>query len=365
MIILTRIEILDILHIVFTLMPATEMKLIPGIILFTKIILLTLAACQSSPPIVGEESGTRDLPTLFVLPSATAPPSATPTLTLSATVTASATITDTPTPVTPTPTTPPTLTPSSTPSPLPTRLPVELPARFVFGQSVQGRDLLARVFGQGDTVLMLVGGIHTGPELNTVTLVEELITHFEAHPADVLPGMALVLIPALNVDGAELGRVNRGRLNANNVDLNRNWACGWQPVAYFRSGEVDPGARPFSEPESAALAGLINDLRPAAVLFYHSAANGVFAGRCSSAGHSQQMAAVLGAATGYPYDAEFSDYPVSGTAPNWVDGLGIPAADVELATASATEFDRNLRGVLALQCWLLGERAANLPACAA
>jgi hypothetical protein len=345
-------------------MTAPEMKFFPGIILFTKIILLTLTGCQSSPQIVGEASGTRELPTLFVLPSATAPPSATPTLTPSATITPSVTITDTATPVTPTATAPPTLTPSLTPSPPPTRLPVELPERFVFGQSVQGRDLLARTFGQGDTILMLVGGIHTGPELNTMTLVEELIAHFAANPADVLPGMTLVLIPALNADGAELGRVNRGRFNANNVDLNRNWACGWQPVAYFRSGEVNPGAQPFSEPESAALAGLINDLRPAAVLFYHSAANGIFAGHCSSAGHSQQMAAVLGAATDYPYEAEFSDYPVSGTAPSWVDGLGIPAADVELATASGTEFDRNLRGIMALQCWLLGDGAAALPACA-
>jgi protein MpaA len=212
-------------------------------------------------------------------------------------------------------------------------------------------------------MLMLVGGIHGGWESNTVTLVEALIAHFEANPDQVLPGLSLLLVPALNPDGAALGGTLAGRFNANGVDLNRNWGCEWEATAYFRDDEVDPGSEPFSEPETTALAALINDFRPAAVLFYHSAANGIFGGRCGDESHSGAMVTVLGEATGYEYGADFTSYPVSGTAPTWVDSLGIPAADVELASASATEFERNLRGVLALQCWLVGEAAADLSLC--
>jgi len=72
------------------------------------------------------------------------------------------------------------------------------------------------------------------------------------------------------------------------------------------------------------------------------------------------MAAVLGNATGYSYGMPFTDYTVTGAAPNWVDRLGIPAADVELATADFTEFERNWRGIMALQCWLVGTEAATI-----
>jgi hypothetical protein len=36
-----------------------------------------------------------------------------------------------------------------------------------------------------------------------------------------------------------------------------------------------------------------------------------------------------------------------------VDSIGIPALDVELATADGTEFQRNLNAVLAVQRWLV------------
>jgi hypothetical protein len=229
-----------------------------------------------------------------------------------------------------------------------------LPENFAFGRSVQGRDLTARRIGDGGSVIVLVGGIHGGYEANTVRLVLALIDHFSTHPADVLPGVTLILIPALNPDGVELGRTVEGRFNANGVDLNRNWGCGWSAEAYFRDTQVDAGAAPFSEPETLALAALINDTRPAVVLFYHSAADGVFAGECATGGVSGPMSALYGDATGYSYGAAFSSYPVTGTAATWVDGQGIPAADVELASVDRIEFDRNLRGVMALQCWLTG-----------
>jgi hypothetical protein len=109
---------------------------------------------------------------------------------------------------------------------------------------------------------------------------------------------------------------------------------------------------------------LILEIRPATVLFYHSAASGIFEGDCGGDFGGAQMARVLGEATGYSYGADFSAYPVTGTAPSWVNAQGIPTADVELATWETSEFERNLRGVAAVQCWLLGSAAQQLPACA-
>jgi predicted deacylase len=251
---------------------------------------------------------------------------------------------------TPQPTSTPSLTPTLTPTPR-----RDLPDAFVFGKSVEGRDLYARRFGKGDKVIFLVGGVHTGYEANTVTLVNELIDHFAATPGDVLPGVMLVLIPAVNPDGLTRGRDATGRFNANGVDLNRNWNCEWSSQAVWQQHQVDPGPHPFSEPETQALGALILDVRPSVVLFYHSAARGVFAGDCNGSSVSDTLAEVLGKATGYPYGEAFSKYVVTGTESNWVDAQGIPSADVELATTTDDEFIRNLYGVMAVQCWLTGK----------
>ena len=222
------------------------------------------------------------------------------------------------------------------------------------GRSVEGRALVARSFGSGERLLMLVGGMHGGWEANTVALVDELSAHLTAHPEDVLPGVRLVLVPAVNPDGLLRGRTPEGRFNTNGVDLNRNWGCDWSDEAVWRDQPVDPGPFPLSEPETMALAETMRLLRPAAVVFYHSAAAGIYAGDCAGGRVSDELAAVLGEATGYSHGAAFSAYAVSGTAANWADGLGIPAADVELETWTSSEFERNLRGVMALQRWLTG-----------
>ncbi len=323
----------------------------------------------------------------------------TPTPTSEPTLIPSPTITDTPTldPAAPTRTpVPPSLTPSFTPPPVlditpfatstlgplqiiqippadsgglvavpqpEVRGPINLPDAFYYGRSIDGRDLYARRIGTGTTVIMLVGGIHGGFESNTTDLVNQLITHFERAPSQVLPSVSLLLIPAANPDGLARGRTLAGRFNANGVDLNRNWGCGWEPNAFFQNQQVNPGIQPFSEPESAALAALINDIRPAIVLFYHSAANGIYAGSCGGDGRSATLAQVLGIATGYPFGTPFNAYPISGTAPSWVDSLNIASADVELSSADNAEFERNLNGVMALQCWVVGEGAAIFREC--
>lgn len=229
-----------------------------------------------------------------------------------------------------------------------------LPPIFVFGRSAAGRDLLGYRYGFGSQVVMLVGGIHAGYEANTIRLLEELQTHFSENLGDIQPEITLIFVPALNVDGVEYGRTLRGRYNGNGVDLNRNWGCGWSEEAFFQNDTVNPGAEPFSEPETRALGSLIERTRPAAVIFYHAAANGVFAGDCPEGNTiSADLGLLYGQASGYPSGGVFSEYVVTGSAPAWVSSLGIPALDVELATADSTEFTRNLNAILAVQRWLI------------
>ena len=62
------------------------------------------------------------------------------------------------------------------------------------------------------------------------------------------------------------------RENANGVDLNRNWDVGWRPDSYGPSGLVPGGGgtRPFSEPETRALARYLVDRPFVAAIFLHS-----------------------------------------------------------------------------------------------
>lgn len=228
---------------------------------------------------------------------------------------------------------------------------------FQVGVSVEGRDIWGWRLGSGTTSILLVGGVHTGFESNTVMLLNELITHYESTPADILPGITLVLIPVLNPDGLLRGRTAEGRFNGNNVDLNRNWGCEWSAEAYWQTRRVNPGQRAFSEPETQALGQLIRDLRPAAAIFYHSAASGVFSGDCEGGRVSDELAAVIGEAAGYTYGQPFTAYRVTGTAASWVDGQGIPAVDLELSTTRETEFIRNLRAIQAVQQWALNSNS--------
>ncbi len=228
-----------------------------------------------------------------------------------------------------------------------------LPAStLLVGHSVAGRGIIARRVGNGPRTVMVVGGIHGGWEANTVRLVNELIAYFEDNSQILPPEFSLLLVPVANPDGLIRGQTEAGRFNANGVDLNRNWGCEWSRDAVWRNQPVDAGPEPFSEPETRALSAFIQNTRPETVLFYHSAAGGVFAGECEVDHGSAEMSQILGQATGYTHGQAFSAYKVTGTAASWVDGLGIPSADVELLTVTDSEFQRNLAGLLAIIDWL-------------
>lgn len=310
-----------------------------------------ISACQT------EATAEASLPTLMRFPTLTATlhPSASPTLTQTPTLTSTVTQTNTPL-ATHTPRLREIATDTITPTilPSPSATPTALPAIFTFGQSANGHELVAYRYGTGRFVIMLIGGIHAGFEANTSQLLAQVQTHFTSNPDLIDEDITFIIVPVLNPDGAERGRVLSGRFNGNGVDLNRNWGCGWSEEAFFGSNRVDAGSNAFSEPETTALGSLIQRINPVSVIFYHAAANGIYAGNCGdNTADSDTLASIYGEASGYPYTDDFDSYIVTGTAPAWVDSIGIPALDVELATAEGTEFERNLRAIIAVQDWVL------------
>lgn len=233
----------------------------------------------------------------------------------------------------------------------------------IAGYSVQGRAIEAFSFGEGSQDVVFVGGIHGGYEWNTVLLAYQIIDYFNGNRDAIPEAVTVHIIPAANPDGLYLvtGREGRffpeqviaettpGRFNANNVDLNRNWPCNWSAAAEWGRTRVFPGAGPFSEPETRALADYFSALAPRSVVFWHSAAGGhVATGLCAGddAG-SGQLAQVYGDAAGYTA-GPFSAYEVTGSASDWLVSQGIPAVAVELITHESTEYGRNLAGVEAV-----------------
>ncbi|MCA9889321.1 MAG: hypothetical protein KC546_13170 [Anaerolineae bacterium] len=330
-------------------------------IIITLLSILAIGACSNSADLTPLPTLARLATSVQPVATATVPPTVTFIPTFTPMPSATETSTNQPaTHIPATTTLPPTSTLriiatdtvlASTPTPVPSITPTLLPDAFVFGQSVEGQALRAFRHGNGPDFIFLVGGIHAGFEANTVELVEEMHNYYLQYPEDVLPHMTLILIPSLNPDGLRHGRVIRGRFNGNEVDLNRNWSCDWSADAVNSQGSVNPGTGPFSEPETIALGGLIQQIRPKAVLFYHAAANGLFAGDCDGFS-SDELAAIYGDASAYPYGEAFGEYEVTGTGPEWVASQGIQSLDVELATSSGIELERNLRGVMAVQIWL-------------
>ncbi len=245
----------------------------------------------------------------------------------------------------------------------PAAAPVE-PAYRLIGFSAAGHALEAFQLGRGGRHLLLVGGLHGGYEWNTISLAYQVIDYFTAYPGELPAGVTLTVIPSANPDGQLLATGRRGRLdnvivagdtfagrfNANGVDLNRNWGCGWETSAWWRDQPVNPGPAPFSEPETRALRDFSLDIRASLVIFWHSAAGGVFLGSCDGQvlDDTARLGEAYAAAAGYPLAVGFAAYPISGDAADYLTTVGIPAFAVELTDHHGTELGPNLAGLRAV-----------------
>jgi len=234
----------------------------------------------------------------------------------------------------------------------------------VIGRSVEGRDITAHHFGNGDTELLFVGGIHGGYSWNTALVAYELTDYLEANPDAVPENVRVTVVPVLNPDGlyetvgtagrftpvavpaAEAERI-AGRFNANDVDLNRNFDCDWQSQATWQNRAVDGGSAAFSEPEARAIRDYIMANSPEAVVVWYSAVGGVFASNCHEGvlPETRTLTNLYADASSYPAYEEFNFYEITGDMVNWLAKEGVPAISVLLTNHEDIEWEKNRAGI--------------------
>lgn len=235
------------------------------------------------------------------------------------------------------------------------------------GTSVEGRPIMAYNYGDGEERLVFVGGIHGGYSWNTVLVAYELMDHLEKNPEVIPDNVRVTVIPVMNPDALSVvvdsdGRFESGdvsvakaktiesRLNANDVDLNRNFDCDWQEEGTWQSRTVSGGDSVFSEPESQAFRNYVASSTPAGVVVWYSAAGGVFASSChnSVSKETSDLTRIFAEASGYKAYEEFDFYEITGDMVNWLAKEKIPAISVLLSNHTEVEWDKNRKGIEAL-----------------
>lgn len=237
------------------------------------------------------------------------------------------------------------------------RVPTETGRPFIIGLSAEGRPLTTYRFGTGPVSVALIGAIHGSYEANTAALISRFVQTLTDKPGLVPEQVSVFVIPAMNPDGlAKIGAA--GRVNANRVDLNRNWDCRWRENANVYQGVAfTTGPSAFSEPETRAMRDFLlqNDFRVA--VFYHSRGAVIFYGECGGAGQSVELAERVSQATGYSIE-DSAEYPttrslpgsITGEGADYWDSQGLAAIDIELSTRDADNIDwaENYEGLLAI-----------------
>ena len=142
----------------------------------------------------------------------------------------------------------------------------------VGGEAILARDFLPANGATPRARVLLIGGIH-GDELSSVSVVFKWIAALAKTRSNEFH---FRIAPLVNPDG--LLRKRSRRMNANGVDLNRNFPC----PEWFRSTQDYwvrrtsrnprryPGPAPLSEPESRWLVHEIFDFDPQVIISVHA-----------------------------------------------------------------------------------------------
>jgi predicted deacylase len=242
---------------------------------------------------------------------------------------------------------------------------ITYPIHSVIGHSVQGRTIDAYRYGDGEKVLAFVGGIHGGYEWNSVVLAYQVMDYLQANPNIIPKNITVIVIPSANPDavykvvGKEgpftsadvpAGTHTDARLNADNVDLNRNFACKWQAQSMWQNKTESAGSSAFSEPEARTIENFVLEQRPVATVFWHSQSGNVYASQCENGilPGTLDLMNVYAQGSGYPAMKTFDAYATTGGADDWMATQGLSAVTVELTTHTDVEFDKNLAGIKAM-----------------
>lgn len=224
---------------------------------------------------------------------------------------------------------------------------------FALGQSVQGRDIVGYAYPITNSPrgLVLVCGIH-GDEVNAWPVLQSIMADLDSDTLIQPPDLSIYFVESLNPDGTAANR----RLNAHNIDLNRNWdTYDWRtgveqsPVDFL---PVGGGDFPFSEPETQAMRDFLLLLKAThpggvTVIYFHAAVppdgfvspgthqvNGQDVADTPSRLLGQDFADL----TGYRYANQWiGGYTVTGDASTWAVAQGMVSLTIELPVRDALD----------------------------
>lgn len=223
------------------------------------------------------------------------------------------------------------------------------------GTSIKGNNIEVMQFGNGPIERMIVAGVHGGNEWNTTALADELIAYLKKNPQIIPADRTLYILRLLNPDGEARGHNLDGRTNERGVDLNRNWDAFWV-ADWSRDGcwnyrPISAGSGPFSEPETRALRDFLQAHDVSALINYHSAALGVFAGGRPPETESVRLAKSIAEVSNYAYPPTDTGCKYTGQFADWLAMNGTAAVDLELTNHTDTDFEENLKVLDVLLKW--------------
>jgi protein MpaA len=199
-------------------------------------------------------------------------------------------------------------------------------ARFVARSTVIGRSLkgepieMLEFEGDPNDAVLVIGGIH-GNEQTSVDVADGVAALLEAQP-QLAGGRHVAVIVNANPDGYRMKR----RTNSRGIDINRNFAAA--NFRRSRRGVYSGGSTPLSEPESQAIATIVNQLRPRLLISIHSIERGRHCNNYD--GPARHIAEAMSAKNGYP-SKDTIGYPTPGSLGSWAgQDLQIPMITLEL-----------------------------------
>jgi protein MpaA len=179
--------------------------------------------------------------------------------------------------------------------------------------------------------------------------MQQWINDLEVKAKSIPANKTLVVIPQINPDGVSSGI----RVNARNVDLNRNFATvDWQKDITTVNNKPflgGGGESPMSETETQVISSFVSRLRPRLILSYHSVGGVLVA---NQAGDSSSLINIYSQRSGYQNatgSTDTFDYSISGTADDWyAQRLGVPSIIIELSSSTYHQFERNQSAMWAM-----------------
>lgn len=205
----------------------------------------------------------------------------------------------------------------------------------VLGYSEKNNPIYGLSVGSGQDTVIIFGAFHGDEQVGfhlALQLADTLYKNTQLAKSFVL------LVPVVNPDGLLAGT----RVNANGVDLNRNFPTeDWSPV--YSKKRYYPGIEPASEKETQLVIQLINQYKPDRIISIHSDLR-----MNNFNGPAEELAEAMAKYNGYPVKGDVG-YATPGSFGTFAGlEMGIPVITLELpAVGIEKAWQQNFKALLA------------------